>query len=473
MRPSLPGFAAIRCLWARLRTRPLARHRRQHLEAGRTVFAVPLPAVTVETPAGRRRVAGRTLAFEVPVPEAVTGVGTILTAGAYVALGHLWIDHVRVVRDDGTALEEGVHFAVDRITGRLRGLYDARVDVAYDWARHRYDVVALDAATAQVRVLRGPDRARDPNEHIPALPTGSIALFNVYVNRDFCQAIPVHEWRGLVRRGGEGAHRAWTREARRRLPNTMRQLSAGEPLTLAAYGDSTGALGDSTDIAAPDGRRDTVAFWAGYPDDTLARLDRIDGALGPDAHMRDGWNWRVVLGLQALYGSPCTYRNWCVGATVVGPDTAAEGCPGGLDPDRLGAFLADDWDLAILQFGGNAIDPRTYGGTYSYDGTRALIAAIQATGREAIVLGLPRLNPCSSAVFTQHWLRVNRQIVRAARDAGAAWIDFAEISGPGREGGVGLSPLAMGEQNLFNHPGLYEHARYAAYILEIFRQDAA
>lgn len=469
----MPGFAAIRRLWTRLRTRPLARHRRRRLEAGRPVFTVRLPSVTAETPAGRRRIAGRTLAFEVPASKAVTSVRTSLTAGTYTSLGHLWIDHVRVLSDDGTALAEGVHFAVDRITGRLRGMCDARVGVAYDWARHRYDVVALDPATGEVHVLRGPDRARDPNEHIPATPMGFIALFNIYVNRDFCEVIPVHDWRGLVRRGGEGAHRAWAREARRRLPHTMGRLRAGEPLTIAAYGDSTGALGDSTDIAAPDGRRDTVAFWANYPEDTLAGLDRIAGALGPDAHMRDGWNWRVVLGLQSQYGSPCTYRNWCVGATVVGPETAAEGCPGGLNYDRLGAFLAGEWDLAILQFGGNAIDPKAYGGTYSYDGTRAVIGAIQATGREAIVLGLPRLNPCSSSVFTRHWLRVNRQIVRVAQDSGAAYVDFAEISGPGREGGIGLSPLTMGEQNLFNHPGLYEYARYAAYILEIFRQDAA
>jgi hypothetical protein len=466
----VPGLAALRRLWSRLRTRPLARHR---LEAGRTVFAVPLPAVTVETPTGRCRVARRTLKVERPVPEAATGAGILLTTGAYTALGRFWIDHVRAVRDDGTALAEGVHFTVDRITGRLRSACDARCSAAYDWAPHRYDVVALDPETGQVHVLRGPDRARDPNEHIPVPPAGWVALFTLYVNRDFCEAIPVHDWRGVVRRGGEGAHEAWLREARRRLPNTMRRLGAGDPLTVAAYGDSTGALGDSTDIAAPDGQRDTVAFWAGYPDDTLARLDRIAGALGPDAHMRDGWNWRLVRGLQDLYGSPCTYRNWCVGATVVGRDTAADGCLGGLHPARLAAFLAGDWDLAVIQFGGNAIDPRTYGGTYSYDGTRTLVAAIQATGREAIVLGLPRLNPCSSAVFTRHWLRVNRQIVRAARDAGAAHVDFAAISGPGREGGLGLSPLTMGEQNLFNHPGLYEHARYADYILEIFRRDSA
>jgi hypothetical protein len=466
-----PGLAALRRLWAECGAPSPGRHRQRSPAGGCGSFEVALPAITLETPAGQRRLERRTLAVEAPPIETVVGVRTELRAGAYTALGHPWIDHVRVAREDGTALAEGTDFSVDRITGRLRSRCDARVEVAYDWGRHRYDVIALDLASGRVDLLRGPDRVNDPNEHIPVLPGGWTALFHVYVNRDFCETVATHEWRGLVRRGEEEAHRAWVWEARTRLPRTMQRLRAGQALVVASYGDSTGALGEGADITAAGGARDTVAFWAGYPEDTLARLDRIDGPLGPGAHTRDGWNWRIVLGLEARYGASCSYRNWCIGGTVIGPETVLECRPGGLDPARLERFLSAEWDLALIQFGGNAIDPRRYGERYSYDCTLTLLEAIRRTGREAIVLGLPRLNPCSSPAFTRAWQRVNRQIVEAARTANVAYVDFAAIAGPGREGGLGLSPLTLGEQNLFNHPGLYEHARYAAYVLEIFGNE--
>lgn len=430
---------------------------------GGPCFVATLPALNL---ADGTRVPGRTLFPPLPPVAMRHDEAAALAPGVHADLAHPWIDRVVVRRaDDGTDLREGVDYTVDLVQGRLLGLGAAAVRVDYDWAPHRYDCVALDPLTGQVLVLPGPHRERDVNECIPRTPAGLVTLFYVFVGRRFCEVVPVHDWDGPVRRGREAAHAAWAEDTRARLPRTLARLRAGLPLTLASYGDSNGALGPSRDRAAPDGARDRVAFWARYPAETLAGLDRMPD--DPEG-MRDGWNWRLVRGLEARFGAPCAYRNWCIAGTAIGAERHPDRPPGGLDPDRLGPFLAAEWDLALVQFGTNSIDPETFGHGYNRDGTRALIAAIVAAGREVLVLGPPRPCPVPARRLTGWWRDANRAIIAGAHDAGAAHVDFSHICGPGEEGGLGLSPTTLCEQNQYNHPGLYEHRAYAGYILEAF-----
>lgn len=413
---------------------------------------------------------------DVPPVSSVTGEATTLVANYDQPLLHRHIDNV-VVRAGGAALAEGTHYKLNRPLGLIQGLQavaDRAITVDYTWAPDRYDTVVANPANGTFLVQKGTNRNYAPNNFLPNTD-GFLPLFNVYVTRNAIELIPVHEFDGFVRRGEEGRYAAWIGRNKRCLRKIFALLQAGQPIRLGGYGDSITAMsGGGADPYTPNGNRDQVAFFtgsgypqAGFPLDVLNLYPRYasnpfgaQDANGP--FLRMGWLWALKDLFERRYGSITEVRNWGVPGTSSAYDLGGSGPNAGY-PDRINAYMADKCDLTIFAFGMNE---RGY--FDSIGNIRPQIRAIQASGSEVMVVTCPRPNRARGSEPDDWWLSTTRQYRQAAIETDAAYVDLSEISGPGNEGGLGISGSTMCEQNLGNHPGPYEYQKYNAFICETF-----
>lgn len=352
----------------------------------------------------------------------------------------------------------------------LRG-GDGPVTIAYTGYYERYDLVTADKRSGELHLALGEERALEPEEFAPPVPEGHVSVCAVYTTRDGCEVIDRAGWHDLLRVRERRSHAAWLRYCRARLPRTMGKLRTGQAIRLAGYGDSTTALGGRLPIHAahPNGEdRDTTNYLECYGADWI---ERLVAANSPDEKNglghRLGWNWFLKQAIEDRSGCSVTYENWGVAGTNSNADSKSiDGFdyPNCSNPRRLSVMLASRPDLVTIAIGVNDIGERI--------DTRANIVAIgkriRDAGADLIVIGPCRPNP-RFEVYRQDWMwkATHDEVMAAARDLDAAFLDLSLLFDDGNEGAIGISRRSHGAASMGNHPGARELAAVGHYLAKL------
>ena len=435
---------------------------RQFTPVSDTVYSVELPGMSLANQPTPIRVTepGSIVAVDRPSYE-LFDVNLTLTQNVTVDLGIQWIDGV-VVTSGGSTWTLGTDYRLNKINGRITSLRagSATVRVTGNYCFHRYDLIVASPQDGSPLVVKGGARGLDPNGYGATAP-GFYPLYRAYVCRDYVELVPVHEWSGFTRRGREAEYQAHLARNCRCLQRTLALLSSGQPIRIGGYGDSITAVGGGSDYYTPDGpTRDRLDFLPFY---LRSQAQAYDGPAGAGQHVRISYGWVFKTALERRYGSIVEYRNWGVAGSDTANGLVGGQIPGGLYPQRLSAYLADQCHLTLLAFGMNQF---AAGNTYS--DTVSIIQQIQAQGGEVIVITPPRANSAEGWVIDDWQMITHRDLVRAALATGSAYVDFSAISGPGNEAAMGLVSRTMCEQKHSNHLGPYEYSKYGAYVAETF-----
>jgi hypothetical protein len=176
-------------------------------------------------------------------------------------------------------------------------------------------------------------------------------------------------------------------------------------------------------------------------------------------HCKVGRAWRLKEHLERSYGGAVTYLNFGIGST-----NSQNTQHNGLYPARLAEVVGAAPDLVILSFGMNEL-----GAAYTFANTVAIAQALQAVGADVIIQGVPRINSGHGA-STSTWRYTNGELERAAAEVGAAYVPSTWIADDRNLGGMGVPAKALCATNKltgYNHPGIYELARYGENLVEL------
>lgn len=376
-------------------------------------------------------------------------------------IGRRHLSNVVVTRNvDGVVLTYGVDYNVDADAGRLRGLLnvgDVSVTVTYTYARERYDLLVVDPHSLVVEVTKGIERDYDVTEYLPARPAHKENLYSALVVGNRVTLVPLH--RVYQRSGslfGTGDDMTILNVANRRaLSKTITRVARGENIVLVGYGDSLTAQSDDwSPQNTPNGEsRDTRRYLGiTYPVDTMnSKYPGVvpnygDGSTPSNNHLMLGWNWRAKEFFEQKKGIEVKYLNYGIAGT-----TSTDGASAG----RMSFVLASGGNLMVLCFGMNdGANPSTYTNMVN------IITQAINVGMEVIVMPIPRTpESLNSRYSNEEWLRSNRYVYLAARDAGAAYIPADWLTRPG-VGGMALAEASYCNVNLRNHPGGYEMLEY-------------
>jgi len=426
------------------------------------------PYLELARPSGNLAVLPASLTFDAP-PSASTTKVVSLTYNGFALLDHQYARSVVVTRvSDSVVLTEGVDYALRADAGIITGLVNTaafNVSVAYTGYSSRYDLVVLDPTGGGLSVVKGTDRAIDPEEYRPAVPSGKIALYSVLVYVDGTEIMPLHQYRQAgIKYGEEAEFTAWLEYCRACLPNTLKRARRGEAISLAGYGDSITNIGAGS-LTAPNGNKDVPLYFEHLPSDTQAAISRFDGDQGLGAHIHIGWNWFIKSQIERAFGSAVTYYNYGVGGTTSGTGADSSGRYNALNPTRLNVIIAAAPNLVVLAFGMNET-----GSASTYANIRSLIQQFRAVGSEVLVMCPPNVGSYTGWSFKQQarWLFTHDEIVRAARDESCAYVPTYPLMGYDRPGAVSLSKRSFSTCNMLNHPGPAILKAIGDYAVRIF-----
>ena len=395
---------------------------------------------------------------------------------ANVWLGRRNISNVSVKRtSDGVSLVEGVDYAVNYENGKLRGLVNKaafNVDVTFNWAQERYDLLQVDEQTNVLSIKSGTPRDFDPQEYLVGPDTSKIAVARIRVVGGAVQEIiPIYRFDGLIERGTEAEWFRLQQRNRFAIRKTLGKLARGERIKVAGYGDSitalqTGAPTDGSQYQANGQWRDRDQYFVLYPSDTkTAKLQYFDTGDGAGAvHIRKGWNWTLVEHWRKAYGDIVDYLNFGIGSTA-----SANVANGGRWPARLAPIISAAPDLCVIAFGMNEL-----GQYVTRDNVASIITQLQAVGTECVVVGVPQIAP-DNPTTPDMWRITNHALRMAAWDTGCAYVPFTAISDTdGGLAGLGLAKKHVSAANLYNHPGFYELEKYGELLIfALGEKDAA
>lgn len=383
-------------------------------------------------------------------------------------LGRRHISNVSLMRaDGGAAMVPGVDFNFT-VNGKLRGLLnvsDITVSATFDYARERYDLIQIDPLTLQLSVVKGVDRDYEAGEYRPPVTAGRVALYYVLVVGTNLSLEPVYRY---TRAGGDEIETisnalVLARHNRKVLRKTRLRLDRQQAITLIGHGDSITAVSEVSSPTSANGttrdRRDFLGNW--YLTDTMTeKYPGIDLGYGDGAvHLKLGWNWRLKEYFESEYGAQVSYLNF----GLSGSTTAS-----GASTERLGPILASGGHLMVLCFGMNDFATTTT----IYANMVSIITQAKAAGMEVVVMPVPRTPDTEDGKFTlANWRSVNRQVYRAAMDAGAAYCPANWLTDESSRGGMGIAPPSLCGANLQNHPGGYEFGVYGEALINIFARD--
>ena len=411
-------------------------------------------SLTLDTPVGGTVADEVHTITEAPAPHR-------LFAGPGV-LAHSNVSKI-VVKDAETnaTLVAGTDYLLDTASGGVclpAGQSDRVVKVSYTWSERRYDMLCIHAETMRLVVVRGIGRERDAGEFLPRPDDSALMpLFYARVATGFDTVlVPLWYLDGPVHRDLLQIRAADFEQARAALRKTLAKAHAGQPIVVAAMGDSI--LAQQSDIvstASPNGpyRDRTRFFLENIGPDKVAELTLYDNGDGAgQVHIRASKAWAAVRAL-AQWGSTVTYNNFANAGTWSGNGT---GC--GADPLLRAAVWAIKPDVLFIQYGMNEIGS---GGIEA--NLRNLIERAFAHGIEVLVFGCPR----PSATNFEWTFPELRKIWRATRRAAtgystayrmrAAYYDPARLVEEDYVGAMGLAPIDFCSANGWNHPGVHEH----------------
>ncbi|TCL89870.1 hypothetical protein C8J38_11058 [Rhizobium sp. PP-WC-2G-219] len=330
----------------------------------------------------------------------------------------------------------------------------------------RYDIFGIDPSTGGLAYGPGVQRQGDPNGYISVMAeqTRNVPLFNILVKPSGVELVEVWNFKDFVMRGEEAKHLAHLEYNRRCLATFLRKLNSGAAIRYAWYGDSIGAVSKTTspntppNYYAPNGpNRDVVDYFETAQSDTRATYPRFDGDGGVGAHVHLGMNWHIMAFLRARYGAILDPRNWCISGTTSDNNVISGDVPNGTYPARLNALIADDPDFVVWQFGMNEIPSDRV-----YNNYLVGISALRSAGIDVLGITCPRPNRLNGTTLLE-WQWQTQQQIQAFRRLGVAYIDLSRISGPGREGAIGISADTMCEATMRGHPGAYEFKKFGEY----------
>lgn len=400
-----------------------------------------------------------------------------------------------VVKDAGTlaVLVEGTDYQLNREQGvvcRVSAGASIPVLISYKYSRRRMDLIYLDTESLAIGVIAGTERIRDVSEFTPVVSSSLQApLFFARVSTVQADAtlgtpeLPkvklLPRWNVDNEQRRVGVSQQDYRLAQRYLPKTLAKLGSGVAPIFASYGDSIFAQGQNNGgVSTPNGTlRDiasTTLFLPAIGSDVLAAMTLYDHGDGGGAiHTHIGAMWTLFEVLNARFGvdigiagsgsSPTneTYLNFSIPGTATGTATNM-----GNNTTRLNALTASAADCVVVEFGTNEL-----AGAATEANVVAIINACKAAGKEVIVTGAPWSNSTWRGSPYKKILQTNRALRRAAKFAGAAFVDTDLFSSPHNEGVLGLSEHDRGAGDVTVHPGPYEHLVWGRAMARLLVND--
>lgn len=427
--------------------------------------------------------------------------GTIHDGSTSRLLPYQYVKDVVVTRvSDSSVLTRGVEYQYDETRGSFWGIPNIAaysVNIAYAGMMHRYDAVVMDRKTKVVSVIKGTDRAIDPEHYKPVVPAGKILLYWAYVYFDVnistvyakVELIEAMTWRpGYFHIKEDRAGLIDKEYNRQMLKNSIRRLRSGDPFKHMAYGTSIGAISggitpivdvnaipiDNVQINANRDRDSSESVTGGvngsasdyigrFPSDTCNNAAIVPTFLDTDypandwdagVHIKIGWNWWLLAELEKKFGRfdlQAGYRNLSIGATT-SANTFENGRLNGAHTKRLDAAVAEAPHLTVIDFlmndVGTALD--------TYANLTAIISRIRGeTGSDIILIAGPQVMQTTKdgRATESQWNAKTNEIIEAAIDNKVGFYSSRQYMSPGYLGGAGLSLRSMCNANAFNHPG--------------------
>lgn len=394
--------------------------------------------------------------------DLIYSTATVFTSIPGAWIGRRNLSDVTAVRStDGAALTLGVDFAY-HVNGKLRGLVDTApfaVNATYNYKRERYDVVQLDPQTQAVSLKEGVERDFDAIEYLPEPDPGFLPVGYLHVIGGSVTPINACEFLGSVTRFDSTSD--WQQlllRNRQALPKLHGRIARGEPVTVAAYGDSIVAIQTgNVDYTANGVNRDRPETYLTYvPADTVAALPKYDfgDGAGP-VHIKISAPWSLVAAIGKRSSAAVDYLNFGIGGT-----NSADTVNNGLYPARLAPMIASGAHLLLIHFGMNEL-----GQTATLSRVANIAQQAMAAGMEVVIMGVPRRNSVDGATMSG-WYYTNRALYLAAKSVGCAFAPQHWIGRPDQLGGIRASAESLAMANLINHPGPSEFRRYGDLLVQ-------
>lgn len=383
-----------------------------------------------------------------------------------------YLSSLTVTGDGGAPLTAGSDYSANMKTGLVQlfgGTAPYDVSLTITGSRTRYDLIWADPITGEIGVAEGVARGRDPEEYLPALPSGKVALWHVHVTPGAMELLPVHRFRNMVEIGREAEFQAIREHNLRCLPGLAKRMRTGAAFGLLGLGDSQTEIADGAEpeqqLVANTGRDGLRYLQGAIPSDSIAanvarfNEDGTPNASGPIIHI--GWSYALEAAIEARSACAVSYFNLGIGGTTAA-STLVNGLYNGGHPDRLAAAIATGAKLAVIAFGMNQLgDPAIFSQTV------AIVSAFRAAGIECIILTVPGTNvfgPSGDQAAIDKWQATNDHLVRAALATDTAYVPFHMITGVGQEAALGISRESFSAANAVNHDGPYVMKKLGAFL---------
>ena len=373
-----------------------------------------------------------------------------------------------LVKQGSTTLVKDVDYKEFDWYGKLNAIKDslnnASVDVTYTFENYRVDIVALDIYWRRIEVIKGTERSYDPYEYMPKLTENYKPLAVALVQGDTVEFMPLGDIFEIAGNPNnlQGDYLAVMENNRKALAATFAKLNRGENIKLIGYGDSITAceyVGTGGKWETANGKeRDRADYLEHYyPSDSKALTDikkfiRDDGD-GIFEHAEIGWNWSLKNHIESKFRVTVDYQNWAIGGGNV-----TDG------KNRMSYVLptVSAGDVAVVCYGTN--------GGLNFDDLSTIVKGFQSKGVSVILMPTPLANPANNHAMSNqsNWSSLNGYMMQEAMRLNCAivptWhylLDHSPMS-------IGLSSKFRSNQNLINHPGLYEFQCYGKMLVNAF-----
>ncbi|PZQ84806.1 MAG: hypothetical protein DI542_16980 [Acinetobacter johnsonii] len=373
-----------------------------------------------------------------------------------------------LVKQGSTTLVKDVDYKEFDWYGKLNAIKDslnnASVDVTYTFENYRVDIVALDIYWRRIEVIKGTERSYDPYEYMPKLTENYKPLAVALVQGDTVEFMPLGDIFEIAGNPNnlQGDYLAVMENNRKALAATFAKLNRGENIKLIGYGDSITAceyVGTGGKWETANGKeRDRADYLEHYyPSDSKTLTDikkfiRDDGD-GIFEHAEIGWNWSLKNHIESKFGVAVDYQNWAIGGGNI-----TDG------KNRMSYVLptVSAGDIAVVCYGTN--------GGLNFDDLSAIVKGFQSKNVSVILMPTPIANPANNHPMSNQsqWSALNGYMMQEAMRLNCAIVPTWHYLHDHSPMSIGLSSKFRSNQNLINHPGLYEFQCYGKMLVNAF-----
>lgn len=373
-----------------------------------------------------------------------------------------------IVKQGGVTLVKDVDYKEFNWYGKLNAIKDSlnnvSVDVTYTFENYRVDIVALDTYWRRIEVIKGTERSYDPYEYISTLTENYKPLALALIHGSTVEFMPLGDVFRIVGKPNNpsGDYLAVMENNRKALAATFAKLNRGENIKLIGYGDSITAceyVGTGGKWGTANGKeRDRADYLEHYyPSDSKAltgikKFMRDDGD-GTFEHAEIGWNWSLKNHIESKFGVVVDYQNWAIGGGNI-----TDG------KNRMSYVLptVSDGDIAVVCYGTN--------GGLNFDDLNAIVKGFQSKNVSVVLMPTPIANPANNHSMSNQsqWSSLNGYMMQEAMRLNCAIVPTWHYLLEHSPMSIGLSPKFRSNQNLINHPGLFEFQCYGKMLVNAF-----